>query len=161
MFLWIFWAILVGKADWYSLAIGLFVSVFLVWLNNDLLFSPGEARIWSPSLGWKWLGYLAWLVLEIIKANVQVAIVVLSPRLPITPEIVSFRTRLKTDIGRMVLGNSITLTPGTVTIEAEGNEFLVHSLTKEAAEGLKKRMLEKHLIELESGGVSKCPPVSS
>ena len=63
---------------------------------------------------------------ELIKANVDVALRVLSPVIPINPGIVEIKTNLKTDIGRLFLANSITLTPGTLTVDIKGDRLFIH-----------------------------------
>jgi multicomponent Na+:H+ antiporter subunit E len=73
--------------------------------------------------------YLPWLMKEILVANIQVAKVILSPALPISPKIVVFHGSQQTDLGRAIYANSITLTPGTITTGIEGQEFQIHALT--------------------------------
>jgi multicomponent Na+:H+ antiporter subunit E len=72
--------------------------------------------------------YVVWLVWNVLKANIEVAKIILSPRLPINPRLVEFRTTLETELARVVVANSITLTPGTVTIDLLGERYLVHAL---------------------------------
>jgi multicomponent Na+:H+ antiporter subunit E len=66
---------------------------------------------------------------EVFVANVQVAKVILDPKLPISPRMVVFHGSQKTDLGRAIYANSITLTPGTITTGIEGQEFQIHALT--------------------------------
>lgn len=70
--------------------------------------------------------YLFVLSWEIVKSNIDVALRVLNPKLPINPGIVKVKTRLKSPIGRMILANSITLTPGTLTIDMKDDELYIH-----------------------------------
>lgn len=79
--------------------------------------------------------YLLWLGKEIGKANIDVAKIVLAPELKISPRLVRVKATQKTDVGLTIFANSITLTPGTVTVEIEGDEFLVHAITEEMAVG--------------------------
>ena len=72
--------------------------------------------------------YLPWLLKEILVANVEVAMVILHPKLPISPRMVVFHGSQKTDLGRAIYANSITLTPGTVTTGVEGQDFQIHAL---------------------------------
>jgi multicomponent Na+:H+ antiporter subunit E len=81
-------------------------------------------------------GYWPWLVTEIVKSAWLVARVILHPRLPISPRLVRFRPSQTSDLGLVIHANSITLTPGTICIEADHGEFLVHALTVEGAEGV-------------------------
>jgi len=69
-------------------------------------------------------------------ASLQVAAVVLNPKMPVNPSFVRFRTKLPTIASRVILANSITLTPGTITVELEGDAFLVHSLIEASHSGI-------------------------
>jgi multicomponent Na+:H+ antiporter subunit E len=78
--------------------------------------------------------YLSWLLVEVIKANVHVARRILEPRLNISPRIVRLPITQQTDLGRTILANSITLTPGTVTIHVRGRELWFYALDEECAQ---------------------------
>lgn len=93
--------------------------------------------------------YIVLLIKEVIIANIAVAKIVLSPKLEISPEIVKFESRLKSEVLRVVLANSITLTPGTITIDMQGGLYTVHCLKKEFARELIDSKLEKILLEIE------------
>jgi multicomponent Na+:H+ antiporter subunit E len=71
---------------------------------------------------------------ELVKSNLSLAAIVLSPGLPLTPGIVKVRTKLKTRMGRMLLANSITLTPGTLTIEMTGEWLYIHCVTVDSTD---------------------------
>ena len=77
--------------------------------------------------------YMGWLVVEIVKANVAVIVRVLGPRHAIDPAVVRLRTRARTDLGKALFANSITLTPGTVSVDVDGDKVLVHALVRENA----------------------------
>lgn len=98
------------------------------------------------------LAYLPWLVLEIVKANLDVARRIVDPRLPIDPRVVRVPAGQSTDVGRTVYANSITLTPGTVAMRFEDDEIVVHALTAEAAAGLETRDMERRVHRVEGGG---------
>jgi len=78
--------------------------------------------------------YLPWLGWQIVKANVDVARRIIDPRLPIDPGVVRVRALQRKHAARVLFANSITLTPGTVSIDVEGDEIVVHALTREAGE---------------------------
>jgi multicomponent Na+:H+ antiporter subunit E len=80
--------------------------------------------------------YWGWLAKEIFKANIDVAKIVLAPKMPISPRVVRVKATQKTDLGLVIFANSITLTPGTVTIDIEGDEMIVHALSQELADGV-------------------------
>lgn len=89
--------------------------------------------------------YLFVLSWEIVKSNIDVALRVLNPKLPINPGIVKVKTRLKSPIGRMILANSITLTPGTLTIDMKDDELYIHWIDVETldAEEASRKILGK------------------
>jgi multicomponent Na+:H+ antiporter subunit E len=77
--------------------------------------------------------YWGWLVVEIFKANWPVIKACVSANLDINPALVKVKTRCESDLAKTVFANSITLTPGTVTVEVEGDKLLVHALFEESA----------------------------
>ena len=90
-------------------------------------------------------GYAFWLLWEILKANVYVLKLSLSPKLhqKIDPQIVRFKCDLKSEFAKYVLANSITLTPGTVTVQILDDEFVVHAISDETAKSLPGSMEDK------------------
>ena len=95
------------------------------------------------------LRYGFMLLKEILKANVGVMRFILSPRYEVEPQLVYFRTELKKDVPRVTLANSITLTPGTITVSMEEDKLCVHCLDKSVAEGLEHSDFEQQLLKLE------------
>lgn len=93
--------------------------------------------------------YVLVLILEIVKANVATIKMILSSRYIAEPVIVHFKTDLKTKTAKAVLANSITLTPGTITVSLEGDEFVVHCLDKDFSKGLNDSIFVKMLHQLE------------
>ena len=94
--------------------------------------------------------YVLILIIEILKANRQVLYFITTPRYQVEPQIVHFTSSLKTQMGRVILANSITLTPGTITVGQEGNEFYVHCLDKEFAEGMENSIFVELLEKMEA-----------
>jgi multicomponent Na+:H+ antiporter subunit E len=82
------------------------------------------------------LFYIPWLIWQIVVASLQVAAVVLNPKMPIDPALLVFKTKLPGTSAKVILGNSITLTPGTITIRIKGDEFLVHALMDASFTGI-------------------------
>lgn len=93
--------------------------------------------------------YLIVLLIEIIKANICVSKMVMSSRYDVEPVVIKFRSSLKTEIARVILANSITLTPGTITIRLQYDEFTVHCLDKTLAEGIDNSVFVKLLERME------------
>ena len=102
--------------------------------------------------GGRFLLYLPWLLKEILVANISVAKVILSPSLPISPIMVVFRSTQKTDLGRVLYANSITLTPGTITTGVEGDQLEIHALTWQDVDGREEDEMDRRVAVVE--GVS-------
>jgi multicomponent Na+:H+ antiporter subunit E len=101
-------------------------------------------------LGWRALfSYWPWLIMEIAKSSWDVSRRILDPRLPISPTLARFRPSQKSELGLVIHANSITLTPGTVAVEVEAGEFLVHALTREGAAGLAGSEMDRRVAALE------------
>ena len=101
------------------------------------------------------LGYVVFLVGEILKAAAKTLRLIWSPTLVCEPRLTSFRTRLRTKQGRAVMADSITLTPGTITIDVKGDAFLVHCLDRDFAEGLGGGEMETRVLRVEKGGADR------
>ena len=95
--------------------------------------------------------YVPWLVWEILKSNVRVARIILSPRIRVDPSIVHFRASQRTDLGRFIYANSITLTPGTVTTGIVGDDFEVHAIVHEEIDGSEENVMNRRVALLEGG----------
>lgn len=105
------------------------------------------------------LFYLLLLLVEIVKANLQVIRLVLSPVIEVEPCLVRFRTDLRTEAARVALANSITLTPGTLTVSLKGNNLLIHALDRGMARGLDESALVRQLRRME--GTKRAKEVGS
>ena len=141
--LFVFWLVLSGHYEAKYISIGALSAGLVTFLTNDLfysLFDRGEkeqinARHTFLQL-WRFLAYLPWLLSRIITANIQVAYLVLHPRMPIKPVLLQFRTRLRRSFAQVMLANSITLTPGTVTVNLEKGRYIIHVLVPPSAQKL-------------------------
>lgn len=141
LMLFAFWVILSGKFDAFHLAIGA-VSTIGVTLGTRRLFllspaiGPGNLHPMDVIPWIRLLRYIPWLIWQIITSSLQVAFVVLHPKMPIQPSLIRFRTHLPHELARLTLATSITMTPGTVTLDVQEDEFLIHALTDKSALGL-------------------------
>jgi multicomponent Na+:H+ antiporter subunit E len=125
IFLIAIWLALTTTFQWQELSVGIFISLVLaLFLNKNYL------KLGLPPLSIKriifFILYIFVLFIEIIKANFDVAYRVIHPKMPIKPGIIIIKTKLKQDIAKMILANSITLTPGTFTLDIKGDELLIH-----------------------------------
>ncbi|MFR8548633.1 MAG: Na+/H+ antiporter subunit E [Lachnospiraceae bacterium] len=106
-----------------------------------------EKQVLKRSL--PFIRYCLVLVKEIVKANFAVMHMILSEREEIEPALVSFRSDMKTATGRAFLANAITLTPGTITVSLEGEEYLVHCLDESLAVGIDDSVFTQLLKDME------------
>lgn len=133
----VFWTVLSGHYDALHNILGAISCIWVAALFHREMFESGRmSKLTVFNL--KFFKYLFWLAWQIILSNIDVVKRVLNPAMPINPRMIRFKTNLQTDIGKTVLANSITLTPGTVTVGVDGSEFLVHALADEPADGLLK-----------------------
>jgi len=133
----ILWIAMSGKFDLFHLILGVISSAIVAMMSGDLLFQDRQ-----KSLGYRimqagrFVHYAAWLVIQIIYANMYVVKLALTTKKMeevLDPYMFTFESHLKTPFAQFVLANSITLTPGTVTIRIEDGIFLVHAITEPAA----------------------------
>ena len=129
-----FWILLSGKFDAFHLSLGVLCCLLVSYLSHDLLFQKKDEKNRLATV-FRFVLYLPWLFYQVFKANLYVAYVCLHPRMKeiIDPQIIRFDSRLEKDIAKVTLANSITLTPGTITVHIEGREFLVHAIDSQAA----------------------------
>ncbi len=133
----VFWQALSARIDPLFMVLGVLSAALSTWLGVRLIDAVVGSAEYTPRihLGYLLL-YLGWLLMQIPPAGVQVARVVLDPRRPPRPGVVRFRTELSSPAARTLLANSITLVPGTMTLNVEGREFTVHAFTPDSAEDL-------------------------
>ena len=145
----VLWIIFNANFTWEIFFIGAIISLALYcFVCKFMEYSPKKDLQGLKQLG-KVLKYIIILVVEIIKANGQVIYFILTSKYEVEPKLVKFRTDLKKDSSRAVLANSITLTPGTITVTLTGNEYVVHCLDKELAEGMSDSVFVKQLRAME------------
>ena len=139
-----FWILLSGKFDLFHLTLGVISSAIVSFLSADLfMYNPGGSN--RLAIGFRFLMYIPWLLYQIVLSTLHVTFLALHPKMKdlIDPTIVTFKTKLKTDIAKVALANSITLTPGTITIRIEDQVFYVHAISRKAAAGLPGEMEER------------------
>lgn len=151
MFLLLFcvWVILNGRITMEICILGILVSAAVFAFLCRFLDYSVKKELLLFRLFPLFVRYLWVLVEEIVKANVCVLKIILSPELQPEPAVVYFDTRLRSGIARVMLADSITLTPGTITVSVEGEQFCVHCLDLELAEGLENSVFVKLLEEME------------
>lgn len=152
----------------------LVLALFAFWLLLSGIYTPFlvlsglGASIAVAALAWRMgaadpeghpvhlmpavLTYWPWLVKEIAVSGWQVTRIILDPKLPVSPVLVRFKPSQKSTAGLVTHANSITLTPGTITVEADHDGFLVHALTRAGAEGLAGGEMDRRVARLEGRG---------
>lgn len=145
------WVLLTWSIKIEDILAGLVVALFVTILTRKL-FPEDFLKLLNPGRFLLGLFYLPYLFFYIILANLDVAYRVLNPYLPIKPGIVKVKTSLTNDFAKTILANSITLTPGTLTVEVDGDDFYVHwinissdnpEIQKEIILGRFERMLRR------------------
>jgi multicomponent Na+:H+ antiporter subunit E len=145
-----FWLLLSGYFTAFLIAAGAASALASVLLARRMGIIDGESHPLHLSLRavfWYW----PWLAKEIVKSAIDVTRLILRPQLPISPTLARFRPSQQTDLGLVIHANSITLTPGTICVEAGRNEFLVHALTTEGAASLAGSEMDRRVTALEEG----------
>ncbi len=152
MFLLLFcvWVILNGRITLEICILGILVSAAVFAFLCRFLDYSVKKELLLFRLFPLFVRYLWVLVEEIVKANVCVLKIILSPELQPEPAVVYFDTRLRSGIARVMLADSITLTPGTITVSLEGNHYCVHCLDRELAQGLEDSVFVELLEEMEN-----------
>ena len=145
--LFVFWLVLSGIYTPFLLLAGLCASIAVAALTGRMDVADREGH--PVHLTRAPLVYWPWLIKEIVKSGWQVSKIILDPRLPVSPALVRFRPSQKSTVGLVTHANSITLTPGTITVEADHREFLVHALTREAAAGVVDSEMDRRVSRLE------------
>jgi multicomponent Na+:H+ antiporter subunit E len=123
------WFALSGETAPMFLFLGVVSVLLALWLAARLKIIDRDASPYhrAPQLA----GYLAWLMVQIVKANIAVIGRILGPRHAIDPALVNVTTTARTDLGKALFANSITLTPGTVTVDVDDENLVVHALVRE------------------------------
>jgi multicomponent Na+:H+ antiporter subunit E len=140
---------LVWSGLYKPLVVGLGVAscALCVWVTMRMHPVGGESFDARPL--WRIAGYLPWLLKEIFLANLKVIRLVLKPRMTIEPVLITLTASQRSALGRVVYGNSITLTPGTLTVDMDGDELTVHALTRAGAEQLRAGEMDARVTRLE------------
>jgi multicomponent Na+:H+ antiporter subunit E len=141
---WLAWS---GIFQTLTLSLGLASVIFVVFVAHRMGLTDAEGAPFTAIP--RSLTYAPWLAKEIVLANLDVARRILSPSMPIAPRMIRITAHESTDLARVIYANSITLTPGTVTVEVEGEEFTVHALTPEAAEALEHGEMDLRVARID------------
>ncbi len=135
------WWILSGFAKPLLFSLGAISVVFTLWLAHRMDVIDHESH--PIHLSWRLVAYWGRLVREIVVSNLQVLGVILSPRSnKIEPHFLEVRIHQPSALGKVILANSITLTPGTVSVDLDDDRLLVHALTRETGQAVREGQLD-------------------
>ena len=145
------WVVFSGKFDMFHLGLGVVSSLFVTWISQDFLFHDRKKN-WDERMreAGAFLQYIPWLTIEIVKANLHVFKLAMTRKgyEEIAPRIVTIKTKLKTDFAKFVFANSITLTPGTITMLIRGDVFHVHTMSQFLEDDLLEGAIERKVAEV-------------
>lgn len=148
--LFVFWLLLSGYFTAFLIAAGAGSAIGVLLFSRRMEVLDPEGH--PIQFGWAMVTYWPWLAKEIVKSGWDVTRIVLHPRLPISPTLVRFAPSQRTPVGLVTHANSITLTPGTMTVEADADGFTVHGLTRAGAEGCVGSEMDRRVAALEGKG---------
>lgn len=137
------WVVLSGKLDVFHLTLGALSSTIVAFASGDMLFSARNLPRRLPGQWLRFIAYVPWLLYQIFLANMHMMRLVFHPRMmdKINPQMVKFNSRLDNEMARFILANSITLTPGTITVYVSlYGSYTVHAIDDASAKGLSGEM---------------------
>ncbi|MBW2660609.1 MAG: Na+/H+ antiporter subunit E [Deltaproteobacteria bacterium] len=142
-----FWLLLSGHYDLFHISIGVLCCGLVSYVSHDLLFAnprAGDMRVIVK----RFFIYIPWLMYQIVMSNLHVVRLALGPRRLLDPKIMQFKTKLESDISMVTLANSITLTPGTITVDVKDGIYYVHAVSKKVAEDLMTGEMEDKIAHI-------------
>lgn len=141
---WLLWS---GHTDFFLVGLGLLSVALVIYVANRMTIMDREGV--PVHLTRNIFTYWGWLLVEIVKSNITVARIVLSPGLPISPTVVRIKGEPESDLSRVILANSIILTPGTLTLDLKDGIFTVHALTEDGARDIEAGAMNRRVGALE------------
>lgn len=144
-----FWVVISERFEWDSLLVGAICAAGVIMLNSDLFWGKDDLPRFTLRRTWIMIQLLGILLVEVFKANIQVMKFVLSRKIECRQGVVIYCPTLKHKWLRVMLGNFITLTPGTMVLDIEDDCFTVHLLDKKFADGVLQWNIAEKLRRLE------------
>ncbi|NKB44638.1 MAG: cation transporter [Alphaproteobacteria bacterium] len=143
----VFWLTLSGHYTTFLITAGVISAVAIALLAYRMDISDREGH--PIHLGLASITYWPWLVWQIILSALNVTRIIINPNLPISPTLTRVTMTQKTDVARVTYANSITLTPGTISVDVEGDEILVHAITSDNASDLEAGDMDRRCTRFE------------
>lgn len=142
LFFFLVWLLLSESFDQFHMGLGVLSALGVAWLNTDRF--PTRAAI--PPL--RVVRYVPWLIVQVIRSGIHLSYLVLHPALPIQPKLFRYPTNLKEDAGIVLLANSISLTPGTITLEVINHELVIHAIDEIAVNDVMNHQFEHRIASM-------------
>ena len=149
MLFFLLWVIFHGSFTLEICVFGIIISSALFAFCCKFMDHSLKKEIIAYKKSFFFVRYVLLLIKEIVKANFVVIRMILSQREEIQPKLVSFHSDLRTTTGKVFLANAITLTPGTITVMLEGDEYTVHCLDESLAEGMNDSIFVDYIKKME------------
>lgn len=143
MALFILWMMLSASFNWIHLGLGVVISFAVAWINSGHSPFVPKFRLWS-----RIFLYLPWLFVKIVQGGLHLSKLILHPALPINPRLIDVEAKLGHHAAVVLLGNSITLTPGTITAEVDSNKLVVHAIDEVSGEDVTSKRIELRISEI-------------
>jgi len=144
--LFVFWVLLSGSFEWIHLGLGLIISIFVAWNNSGHSRFIPTFRLW-----FRVILYLPWLFYKIVQSSLHLSKLILHPALPIDPQLISVESKLNHQAAVVLFGNSLTLTPGTITVEVDKNKLTFHALDKALGDDVASKQMESKIAKIFRG----------
>ena len=135
----VIWLLLSESFDGLHMGMGILVAFGVAWLNTERSSTRSLIR------GWRMFWYFPWLGVRMLQSGLHLSVLILHPALPIDPKMIRHQTKLQDDGSIVLLGNSITLTPGTITVEVESQDLIVHAMDDNSADDVTSRRIEQRI----------------
>ena len=140
---WLLWS---GLFKPLLLGLGAFSCLLTLYVTHRMGYF--DTKVFALRFGRRLFGYWMWLAKEVVKSSLDVARVVISPRMPISPQVIKIKASCSHPVDQAILANSITLTPGTLALDVHNGEITVHTLTEAGAADLRKGEMNRRVSEL-------------
>ncbi len=141
--LFVFWVLLSASFEWIHLSLGIIFSFVVAWVNSGHSPFVPKFKLWL-----RILPYFPWLFYKIFQSGIHLSKLILHPALPIAPHLISVESKLRHHGAVVLFGNSITLTPGTITAEVDGNNLIVHAMDKVLGEDVTSKQMETKIANI-------------
>lgn len=140
---WLLWS---GIYKPLLLGLGIFSCLLTIYVKHRMEYF--QTDVFALQFGRRLIGYWLWLAKEVVKSSFDVARIILSPSLPISPQVIKIKASCEHPVDQATLANSITLTPGTLALDVYNREITVHALTEAGADELRKGEMDRRVLAL-------------